>query len=70
MPGIKQELFNKFSARKHSSRIGNFPSIREECTLPTLFHNASIPVHSWTKSVIDQIRHHGDGMYSHALSNN
>ena len=30
-PGMLHELFNKFSARKHWSRIGNiFPSLREE----------------------------------------
>ena len=38
--------------------------------LSALFHNESVPVHSWTKSVIDQILHqswrrNGDGMYSH-----
>ena len=30
--------------------------------LSALFHNESIPVHLQTKSVIDQIRHHGDAM--------
>ena len=47
------------------------PSRGRQCafiTLSALFHNESVSVHSWTKSVIDQILwHHGDGMYSHTL---
>ena len=43
--------------------------------LSALFHNESVPVHSWTNSVIDQILHHGDAMEMaciriHRLSNN
>ena len=38
--------------------------------LSALFHNESVPVHSWTKSVVNQILHHGNGMFSHTLSNN
>ena len=30
--------------------------------LSALFHNQSIPVHSWTKLVVDQVLHHGDAM--------
>ena len=30
--------------------------------LSALFHNESVPVHSWTKSVIDQIPNHGDAI--------
>ena len=41
------------------------PSRRRQCAflaLSALFHNESVTVHSWTKSVIDQIFHHGDAM--------
>ena len=49
------------------------PSRGRQCAfmaVSALFRNEIAPVYSRTKSVIDQILHHGDGMYSHALSNN
>ena len=41
------------------------PSRGRQCalmSLSALYHNESVPVHSRTKSVIDQIFHHGEAM--------